>query len=47
MLRQSDLPEELSKLRDETIRDVLKESARDAKLKEALKRSMKPAPSQK
>lgn len=47
MLRQSDLPEELSKLRDQTIKDALRESARDAKLEEALKRSMKSAPSQK
>ena len=37
MLRQSDLPEELRTLRDETIRDVLRETVRDAKLKEAIK----------
>ncbi|OHB77628.1 MAG: hypothetical protein A2Z25_05870 [Planctomycetes bacterium RBG_16_55_9] len=37
MLRQSDLPKELSTLRDEAIRDVLGESAREAKLKEAIK----------
>lgn len=37
MLRESDLTEELRKLRDETIRDVLSESARDAKLKEVKK----------
>jgi hypothetical protein len=37
MLRQSDLPNGLSKMRDETIRDVLSKSARDAKLKEAIK----------
>jgi hypothetical protein len=37
MLRQNDLPKELSELRDETIRDVLGEAARDAKLKEAIK----------
>jgi hypothetical protein len=37
MLRQSDLPKELSTLRDETVRDVLREMVRDAKLKEAIK----------
>jgi|GEM_PF-2281689 len=42
MLRQSDLPEGLKKLRDETIKDVLRESARDARLKEAIKRLRKP-----
>ena len=44
MLRQSDLPEGLKTLRDETIKDVLRESARDAKLKEAIKKLMSPAP---
>ncbi len=42
MLRQSDLPDGLSKLRDEAIKDVLSKSARDARLKEALKRLSKP-----
>ena len=37
MLRQSDLPKELSTLRTEVIRNVLSESAQDAKLKEAIK----------
>jgi hypothetical protein len=37
MLRESDLTEELRRLRDETIRDVLSKSMRDAKLKEAIK----------
>jgi hypothetical protein len=38
MLRQSDLPKELSTLRTEAIQNVLSESARDAKLKEAIKK---------
>jgi hypothetical protein len=44
MLRQSDLPEGLKTLRDETIKDVLRESARDAKLKEAINKLRSPAP---
>jgi hypothetical protein len=39
MLREGDLTEELRKLRDETIRDVLSKSVRDAKLKEAIEKS--------
>jgi hypothetical protein len=37
MLRQSNLSEELNELRDEILREVLKKSAQEAKLKEAIK----------